>query len=79
MKKQSILRNNKTVFFALLLSLSLGLAPFSPEPHIIGKVRWILGGAHGMQVMDYFDLLLHGFPWVLLFIAVVKKIKSPSR
>lgn len=50
----------------LLLCLTLGLAPFVPEPHILGKLRWLLGGAVGMQPMDYFDLVLHGFPWVLL-------------
>jgi len=46
--------------------LTLGLAPFFPEPHIVGKVRWVLGGGHGMGGMDVFDLLLHGFPWALL-------------
>jgi hypothetical protein len=50
----------------ILLCLTLGLAPFVPEPHIVGKVRWVLGGAEGMQPMDYFDLLFHGFPWLLL-------------
>ncbi|MBK8632096.1 MAG: hypothetical protein WAT92_09275 [Saprospiraceae bacterium] len=50
---------------AILLSiLTLGLAPFAPEPHIFGKVKWILGGGEGMQLMDYLDLLMHGLPWV---------------
>ena len=50
----------------ILLCLTLGLAPFVPEPHIFSKLRWVLGGAEGMQPMDYFDLLFHGFPWLLL-------------
>ncbi len=50
----------------VVLCLSLGLAPFLPEPHIVGKIRWIIGGAKGMGPMDWFDLILHGFPWVLL-------------
>lgn len=54
----------------LLLSLTLGLAPFFPEPHIWGKLRWVAGGAVGMQPMDWFDLLLHGTPWVLLFFSL---------
>ncbi|WP_394996077.1 hypothetical protein [Emticicia sp.] len=33
----------------LVVSLTLGLAPFVPEPHIVGKVRWIMGGAVGME------------------------------
>jgi hypothetical protein len=54
------------LFLLILLCLTLGLAPFSPEPHIVGKIRWVAGGAKGMQLMDWFDLVLHGFPWVLL-------------
>lgn len=50
----------------LIFSLTLGLAPWSP-PHIIGKVQWLMGGAVGMRPMDWFDLVLHGTPWVLLF------------
>ena len=50
----------------VLLCLTLGLAPYFPKPHIIGKVKWILGGANGMNFIDWFDLFLHGFPFVLL-------------
>jgi hypothetical protein len=52
---------------AVIVSLTLGLAPFVPEPHIWGKIRWVLGGAVGMQPMDWFDLFLHGTPWLFLF------------
>ncbi|MEZ5023411.1 MAG: hypothetical protein R2728_09150 [Chitinophagales bacterium] len=52
----------------VLLCLTLGLAPFQPEPHIWGKIKWIAGGANGMQPMDWFDFFLHGFPWILLLI-----------
>jgi hypothetical protein len=57
--------SNKLIL-AVALALTLGLAPFVPEPHIIGKVKWLLGGAVGMSPMDYFDALLHGLPWVYL-------------
>lgn len=50
----------------ILLCLTLGLAPFFPEPHIWGKLKWISGGAVGMQFMDWFDVVLHGFPYLLL-------------
>lgn len=58
---------------ALMLSLTLGLAPFFPEPHIWGKLKWIAGGANGMQFMDWFDALLHGAPWVYLVWVVIGK------
>jgi hypothetical protein len=55
----------------LVLSLTLGLAPFSPEPHIVGKIRWLAGGGDGMALLDYGDLLWHGAPWVWLAGALV--------
>jgi len=53
------------------VSLTLGLAPFVPEPHLIGKLRWLIGGAVGMKPIDWFDLVQHGFPFVLLFRALL--------
>ncbi len=58
----------------LLLCLTLGLAPYFPEPHILGKFRWILGGAKGMELLDWFDVLLHGLPWLLLVRLIIIKI-----
>ncbi len=61
----------------ILVCLTLGLAPFVPEPHIVGKLRWILGGAHGMQLIDWVDFIQHGFPFVFLIRALfLKFIKS---
>lgn len=56
----------------LFASLTLGLAPFSPEPHIVGKLRWVLGGAIGMQPKDWFDLIMHAAPFVMLIISLGK-------
>ena len=66
---------------ALMASLTLGLAPFLPEPHIWGKIKWVVGGAKGMQLMDWFDLILHGTPWLLLAVFsfqkyIIKKAES---
>lgn len=65
----------KNIIYALVLSLTLGLAPFTPEPHIWGKLKWVAGGANGMQAMDWFDLAMHGAPWVLLVVSVFKFIQ----
>lgn len=54
----------------LLASLTLGLAPFVPEPHLLGKLRWVAGGADGMAAADWFDLALHGAPWLWLGVAL---------
>jgi len=58
----------------LLLCLTLGLAPFFPEPHIWGKLKWLFGGGKGMQLIDWFDIFLHGSPFVLLIWLIVLKI-----
>lgn len=58
----------------ILLCLTLGLAPFSPEPHLYGKLKWIVGGANGMQLMDWWDTILHGTPWLFLIRILIKKI-----
>ena len=53
------------------LCLTLGLAPFVPEPHVWQKLQLLIGGALSKPV-DVFDLLLHGAPWLLLFIKVIR-------
>ncbi len=50
----------------ILACLTLGLAPFLPEPHLVEKVRWVANGAEGMRPIDWFDLVLHGSPWIVL-------------
>lgn len=59
--------------FVAILCLTLGLAPFFPAPHIIGKVEWVLGGGTGMEGSDIFDLFFHGIPWLLLIRIIVLK------
>jgi len=75
MKNLSVLIKEQFRFW-LLASLTLGLAPFVPEPHIVGKIKWIAGGAVGMQAMDWFDVFLHGTPWVLLLLSLILKLKK---
>lgn len=83
MRKQ--IKHNWKLF--LIASLTLGLAPFNP-PHIVGKLKWILGGnafcgEYAMQSKDWFDVLLHGTPWLLLLISIIlnlfaSKVKTDS-
>lgn len=59
---------NATLALLLVLCLTLGLAPFTPEPHLLGKIRWVLGGAKGMTLMDWWDLIMHGAPFIALLL-----------
>ena len=49
---------------AFVLCLTLGLAPFTP-PHLFEKVDMLLRGEL-KRALDWFDLMLHGAPWLLL-------------
>jgi len=72
---------NSWLRMAVVGTLTLGLAPFFPEPHILGKIRWIIGGAVGMQTIDWLDFLFHGAPWFLLIGLIIYKLlhlKTPN-
>jgi len=60
----------------IMACFTLGLAPFFPEPHIVGKIKWIMGGAVGMSSMDWFDTFFHGLPWLLLSRLLFLKLLS---
>ena len=49
----------------VVLCLTLGLAPFTPLPHLLEKLKMLVSGEL-VEPIDIFDLLLHGAPWMLL-------------
>lgn len=49
---------------AVILCLTLGLAPFTP-PHLVEKLGMLIRGEL-TRGLDWFDLMLHGAPWLLL-------------
>ncbi|QLQ19194.1 MAG: RND transporter [Exiguobacterium profundum] len=51
--------------YAVIAALTLGLAPFVPEPHIVEKLRMLMAGEL-KRPLDIFDLLLHAAPWAVL-------------
>ena len=56
----------------VIASLTLGLAPFAPEPHIWEKLKMLAAGEL-VKPIDIFDLVLHGTPWVLLAAKIVRE------
>ena len=53
------------------MALTLGLPPFVPEPHIWEKLKMLAAGDL-RRAVDWFDLLLHATPWVLLAIRLIR-------
>ena len=54
----------------ILLCLTLGLAPFTP-PHLWEKLVMLFRGEL-VRGIDWFDLLMHAAPWVLLAMKAVR-------
>lgn len=51
----------------IIASLALGLAPFSPEPHLWQKIKMLASGEL-VRPLDIFDLVMHATPAILLLI-----------
>ena len=56
---------------AVLAALTLGLAPFFPEPHLWEKLKMLAAGTL-VRPLDWFDLLLHATPVVLLALKLLR-------
>ncbi len=55
----------------VIAALTLGLAPFVPEPHIWEKLKLLVAGDL-VKSVDIFDLLMHATPFVLLAAKLVR-------
>ena len=62
--------DNIPLLVLVALALTLGLAPFFPEPHLVEKLRMLREGTL-KRPLDIFDLVMHATPWVLLLIKLV--------
>mgnify|MGYP001605533881 CR=1 FL=1 len=60
--------------FPLLIAgcLTLGLAPFAP-PHIVEKLQMLFRGTL-VKPIDWFDLVLHSSPWLLLIAKLARTL-----
>ena len=55
----------------VIIALLLGLAPFTPEPHLWEKLKMLATGEL-VKPIDIFDLFLHGTPVVLLVLKLIR-------
>lgn len=61
----------------VLAALTLGLAPFVPEPHIWEKLKMLMAGTLSRPI-DILDLLMHAAPFVLLALKLVRMATAPG-
>lgn len=64
--------DNLNWLMLLLVGGMLMLAPFSPEPHLLEKLRMLSQGTL-VKPLDIFDLCLHASPLVLIVVKVVRQ------
>lgn len=55
----------------ILACLTLGLAPFLPEPHLWEKLKMLAAG-NLVQPLDMFDLALHAAPFLVLALKILR-------
>ena len=58
----------------IIACLTLGLAPFNP-PHVYEKIVMLANGDL-RHFIDWFDLIMHSTPWVLLILKAISEIMS---
>ena len=63
--------DRQSLLLFVLVALTLGLAPFLPEPHIWQKLKMLAAGTLSKPI-DIFDLVLHGAPWALLLLKLYR-------
>ena len=56
----------------ILACLTLGLAPFLPEPHLWEKLKMLAAGEL-VKPIDMFDMVLHAAPFVVLAAKLVRR------
>lgn len=61
----------------ILLSLTLGLAPFYPEPHLWEKLKMLVQGTL-TRPLDIFDFILHASAPLLLILKVLRMAMTDS-
>ncbi|MFT5727502.1 MAG: hypothetical protein ACI8PB_001637 [Desulforhopalus sp.] len=62
----------------VILCLTLGLAPYSPHPHLVEKLILLTDGQLNTPV-DIFDLLMHLSPFILLILKISLKPKNNAQ
>ena len=70
---------DKVPFFPVVVgALLLGLAPFTPQPHLLEKLNMLFSGTLQRPV-DIFDLCLHGALPLLLLLKSIRLLQIRSK
>ena len=59
----------------IIAALFLGLAPFTPEPHVWEKLKMLAAGELARPI-DISDLCMHGAPWLLVLAKGIRDLRA---
>ncbi|WP_397408435.1 hypothetical protein [Polaromonas sp.] len=59
----------------VMLALWMAVAPITPEPHLIEKLR-MLGQGTLSRPLDIFDLFIHAMPLALLVLRLWRRVMA---
>ncbi len=59
----------------VVLAVWMAVAPVSPEPHLVEKLRMLSAGTL-VRPLDIFDLLLHATPLALLLLRLWRRWRA---
>lgn len=62
----------------VILSLTVGLAPFTPMPHLAEKLIMLASGRL-VRPLDVFDLVFHSWPIVLLILKIARQFSADRK
>jgi hypothetical protein len=62
---------HKRYLLCLVACVTLGLAPFRPQPHLLEKIRWLVAGTPQLRTIDWVDVVFHGTPWLVLIVMLI--------
>ena len=65
------------LLWLVVLAVWMAVAPITPEPHLIEKLR-MLGNGTLSRPIDIFDLCLHAAPLLLLVLRLWRRLSSKS-
>ncbi len=60
----------------VIICATLGLAPFNP-PHVVEKLLMLSRGEL-VRAIDWFDLAMHGAPWIVLILKAASTVLRPK-
>ena len=59
-------------FMVIAFVVTIGLAPYAPEPHVVEKLKMLVSGELSKPI-DIFDFVMHSSPWVLIILKTIRQ------